>query len=60
MAQSHQDLINFLQQNGFKANYPSCGEAIKLKDSNLFLLDNINAQAKQLLNEKKEESRLPK
>jgi predicted Holliday junction resolvase-like endonuclease len=58
MAQSHQDLINFLQQNGFKANCPSCGEGIKLKDSTLFSLDNFNAQAKQLLNEKKEELKI--
>ncbi len=58
MAQSHQDLINFLQQNGFKANCPSCGEGIKLKDSSLFSLDNFNAQAKQLLNEKKEELKI--
>jgi predicted Holliday junction resolvase-like endonuclease len=58
MAQSHQDLINFLQQNGFKANCPTCGEGIKLKDSSLFSLDNFNAQAKQLLNEKKEELRI--
>ena len=52
MAQSHQDLINFLQQNGFKANCPTCGEGIKLK------VDNFNAQAKQLLNEKKEELKI--
>jgi len=58
MAQSHQDLINFLQQNGFKANCPTCGESIKLKDSSLFSLDNFNAQAKQLLNEKKEELKI--
>ena len=58
MAQSHQDLINFLQQNGFKANCPSCGEGIKLKDSSLFSVDNFNAQAKQLLNEKKEELKI--
>ena len=58
MAQSHQDLINFLQQNGFKANCPTCGEGIKLRDSSLFSLDNFNAQAKQLLNEKKEELKI--
>jgi predicted Holliday junction resolvase-like endonuclease len=58
MAQSHQDLINFLQQNGFKANCPTCGEGIKLKDSSLFSLDNFNAQAKRLLNEKKEELKI--
>jgi len=58
MAQSHQDLINFLQQNGFKANCPSCGEGIKLKDASLFSVDNFNAQAKQLLNEKKEELKI--
>ena len=58
MAQSHQDLINFLQQNGFKANCPTCGEGIKLKDSSLFSVDNFNAQAKQLLNEKKEELKI--
>jgi predicted Holliday junction resolvase-like endonuclease len=58
MAQSHQDLINFLQQNGFKANCPTCGEGIKLKDSSLFSLDNFNSQAKQLLNEKKEELKI--
>ena len=58
MSQSHQDLINFLQQNGFKANCPTCGEGIKLKDSSLFSLDNFNAQAKQLLNEKKEELKI--
>jgi predicted Holliday junction resolvase-like endonuclease len=58
MAQSHQDLINFLQQNGFKANCPSCGESIKLKDASLFSVDNFNAQAKQLLNEKKEELKI--
>jgi predicted Holliday junction resolvase-like endonuclease len=58
MAQSHQDLINFLQQNGFKANCPICGEGIKLKDSSLFSVDNFNAQAKQLLNEKKEELKI--
>ncbi len=58
MAQSHQDLINFLQQNGFKANCPTCGEGIKLKDSSLFSLDNFNTQAKQLLNEKKEELKI--
>lgn len=58
MAQSHQDLINFLQQNGFKASCPTCGEGIKLKDSSLFSLDNFNAQAKQLLNEKKEELKI--
>ena len=58
MAQSHQGLINFLQQNGFKANCPTCGEGIKLKDSSLFSLDNFNAQAKQLLNEKKEELKI--
>jgi uncharacterized membrane protein YvbJ len=58
MAQSHQDLINFLQQNGFKANCPTCGEGINLKDASLFSLDNFNAQAKQLLNEKKEELKI--
>ena len=58
MAQSHQDLINFLQQNGFKANCPSCGEGIQLKDASLFSVDNFNAQAKQLLNEKKEELKI--
>ncbi len=58
MAQSHQNLINFLQQNGFKANCPTCGEGIKLKDASLFSLDNFNAQAKQLLNEKKEELKI--
>ena len=58
MAQSHQDLINFLQQNGFKANCPTCGEGIKLKDSSLFSLDNFNVQAKKLLNEKKEELKI--
>ena len=58
MAQSHQDLINFLQQNGFKANCPTCGESIKLKDASLFSVDNFNAQAKQLLNEKKEELKI--
>lgn len=60
MAQSHQDLINFLQQNGFKANCPTCGEGIKLKDASLFSIDNFNAQAKQLLNEKKEELKIQK
>jgi predicted Holliday junction resolvase-like endonuclease len=58
MAQSHQDLINFLQQNGFKANCPTCGEGINLKDASLFSVDNFNAQAKQLLNEKKEELKI--
>ena len=58
MAQSHQDLINFLQQNGFKANCPSCREGIKLKDASLFSVDNFNAQAKQLLNVKKEELKI--
>ena len=58
MAQSHQDLINFLQQNGFKANCPTCGEGIKLKDASLFSVDNFNTQAKQLLNEKKEELKI--
>ncbi len=58
MAQSHQDLINFLQQNGFKANCPTCGEGIKLKDASLFSVDNFNARAKQLLNEKKEELKI--
>ena len=58
MAQSHQDLINFLQQNGFKANCPTCGEGNILKDSSLFSVDNFNAQAKQLLNEKKEELKI--
>ena len=58
MAQSHQDLINFLQQNGFKANCPTCGEGIKLKDASLFSLDNFNSKAKQLLNEKKEELKI--
>ena len=58
MAQSHQDLINFLQQNGFKANCPTCGEGIQLKDARLFSVDNFNAQAKQLLNEKKEELKI--
>lgn len=58
MAQSHQDLINFLQQNGFKANCPTCGEGINLKDASLFSVDNFNAQAKQLLSEKKEELKI--
>ena len=58
MAQSHQDLINFLQQNGFKANCPTCGEGIQLKDASLFSVDNFNAQAKKLLNEKKEELKI--
>ena len=58
MAQSHQDLINFLQKNGFKANCPTCGEGFKLKDASLFSVDNFNAQAKQLLNEKKEELKI--
>lgn len=60
MAQSHQNLINFLQQNGFKANCPTCGEGIKLKDSSLFSVDNFNAKAKQLLSEKKEELKIQK
>ena len=54
MAQSHQDLINFLQQNDFKANCPTCGEGFKLKEASLFSVDNFNTQAKKLLNEKKE------
>ena len=55
MAQSHQDLINFLQQNGFKANCTKCGDSFMLKDAKLFSVDNFNAEAKKLLNEKKEE-----
>ena len=55
MAQSHQDLINFLQQNGFKANCTSCGDSFMLKDAKLFSVDNFNTEAKKLLNEKKEE-----
>jgi hypothetical protein len=46
MAQSHQDLINFLQQNGFKANCPTCREGIKLMDASLFSLDNFNSLEK--------------
>jgi predicted Holliday junction resolvase-like endonuclease len=55
MAQSHQDLINFLQQNGFKANCTTCGDSFMLKDAKLFSLDNFNTDAKKLLNKKKEE-----
>ena len=55
MAQSHQDLINFLQQNGFKANCTTCGDSFILKDAKLFSVDNFNTDAKKLLNEKKEE-----
>jgi predicted Holliday junction resolvase-like endonuclease len=55
MAQSHQDLINFLQQNGFKANCTTCGDSFMLKDAKLFSVDNFNTEAKKLLNEKKEE-----
>ena len=55
MAQSHQDLINFLQQNGFKANCTTCGDSFMLKDAKLFSVDNFNTDAKKLLNEKKEE-----
>lgn len=45
MAQSYQDLINFFQQNEFKAKYHTCGKGIKLKDASLFSLDNFNAKA---------------
>ena len=55
MAQSHQDLINFLQQNGFNANCTTCGDSFMLKDAKLFSVDNFNTDAKRLLNEKKEE-----
>jgi predicted Holliday junction resolvase-like endonuclease len=55
MAQSHQDLINFLQQNGFKANCTTCGDSFMIKDAKLFSVDNFNTEAKKLLNEKKEE-----
>ena len=55
MAQSHQDLINFLQQNGFKANCTTCRDRFKLKDAKLFSVDNFNTDAKKLLNEKKDE-----
>jgi hypothetical protein len=55
MAQSHQDLINFLQENGFKANCTTCGDSFMLKDAKLFSVDNFNTEAKKLLNEKKEE-----
>ena len=55
MAQSHQDLINFLQKNGFKANCTTCGDSFMLKDAKLFSIDNFNTDAKKLLNEKKDE-----
>ena len=58
MAQSHQDLINFLQQNGFKANCTTCGDSFMLKDAKLFSVDNFNTDAKKLLNEKKEELKI--
>jgi hypothetical protein len=47
MAQSHQDLINFLQQNGFKANCTTCGDSFMLKDATLFSVDNFNTNAKK-------------
>ena len=39
MAKHHQDLIEFLQKNNFKADCSQCGTPFQLKDAVLFPID---------------------
>lgn len=54
MAKEHDELIQFLSKNNFKADCPTCNEAFRLKDAVLFPLDEFPPEAKELLSEIKE------
>ena len=46
------NLIGFLEKNNFYAECP-CGDSFKLKEANLFALDEFNPEAEQLYKEMK-------
>lgn len=54
MAQHHRQLIEFLQQNNFKADCSQCSTPFLLKDTILFPIDEITPKAKELIAEIKE------
>lgn len=55
MAKQHKELIEFLQTNNFKADCSQCGTAFKLSDTVLFPIDEFTPEAKEKMNEIKEE-----
>ncbi|MEI7580025.1 MAG: Holliday junction resolvase-like protein [bacterium] len=53
MAKQHRELIEFLQQNNFKADCAQCGSAFFIKDAPLFPIDEFTPEAKELFTELK-------
>ena len=54
MAKQHQELIEFLQKNNFKADCSQCGSPFQLKDAVLFPIDEFTPEAKEMIDEIKE------
>ena len=54
MAKHHRELIEFLQNNHFKADCSQCGTPFKLKDTMLFPIDEFTPKAMEKMNEIKE------
>ena len=48
-------LIDFLQENNFMAECSKCGESIKLKDANLFAMEEFSPEAEEIYLRLKEE-----
>jgi predicted Holliday junction resolvase-like endonuclease len=54
MAKQHQELIEFLQNNNFKADCSQCGTPFHLKDTVLFPIDEFTPESKAKMIEIKE------
>lgn len=54
MAKQHQELIEFLQNNNFKADCSQCGTPFHLKDAVLFPIDEFTPESKAKMAEIKE------
>ncbi len=48
-------LIAFLQKNNFVAECNACGEALKLKNTNLFAMDEFTPEAEEIYKQMKAE-----
>jgi predicted Holliday junction resolvase-like endonuclease len=51
------DIVKTLEQRGFYAECPNCEETIKLKDANLFYLDEFKAGAREVYEAWRQEQR---
>src|SRR5713101_7799288 len=52
-SQKAREIIQTLQEKGFYAECPCCGEPVRLRDCRLFYLDEFTPEAKEIYNQLK-------